>query len=335
MLAQRATLAFRVLNLNYNHLHYFWAVATRGSIARAARSLHVTPQTISGQIRTLEDRLGSALFERVGRKLALTETGKIVHAYADAMFSLSLELGEALERHAPRRPGPLTVGVATELEKAIVCRLLRPAMDASISTRILCHEARAEVLVSALLAREIDLAVTNAAAPSGDSGGVRSHLIGQTTMTFFGPAPLAERYRAQFPRSLTGAPVVMPARGSVAAKALAAWFRREQIAPRIVAEVDSPDLASAVCESYGALLALPTIAADDVERRYRMTAAGEASRVHEQLYIIGADSARRPDSILAVVEGAREEFRAALIRNGAAPPAADAWRESWALPRSA
>lgn len=322
-----------VVNLNYNHLHYFWVVATTGSIARAARSLHVTPQTISGQIRTLEDRLGSALFERVGRKLALTETGKIVHAYADPMFSLSLELAEVLERRAPRRPGPLTVGVATGLEKGIVCRLLKPAMDPSISTRMLCHEARAEVLVQALLAREIDLAVTDGAQPGADSGGVRSHLIGHTTMTFFGAAPLAERYKAQFPRSLSGAPLVMPARGSAAAKALSAWFRREQIAPTIVAEVDSPDLASVVCESCGALLVLPTIAAADVERRYRMTAVGEAVRVLEQFYILCADSARRPDSILAVVEGAREEFRAALA--GADSRAADSWRLRWALPRSA
>lgn len=324
-----------MVNLNYNHLHYFWVVASVGSIAKAARSLHVTPQTISGQLRTLEDRLGSALFERVGRKLALTETGKIVHAYADPMFSLGRELGDVLEQRAPRRPGPLTVGVATGLDKSLAYRLLRPAMDASISTRMLCHEARAEVLVAALLAREIDLAVTDAAQPSADSGGVRSHLIGQSPMTFFGPPSLAERYKAQFPRSLSGAPVVMPARSSAVSKALAAWFRREQIAPAIVAEVDSPDLASVVCESYGALFALPTIVADDVGRRYGMTEVGEASRVLEQLYILSADSTRRPDTILAVVEGAREEFRAALADGANPARVPDSWRVRRVLPQSA
>lgn len=324
-----------MVNLNYNHLHYFWVVATVGSIARAARSLHVTPQTISGQIRTLEDRLGSPLFERVGRKLALTETGKIVHSYADPMFSLGLELGEVLEQRAPARVGPLSVGVALGLEKSIAGRMLRPAMEASISTRVLCHEARSEVLMAALLAREIDLAVTDAVLPSAQPGGVRSHLVGQSTMTFFGPAPLVERYQPLFPAGLHGAPLVMPARSSTAAKSLAEWFRREQIAPSIVAEVDSPDLASAMCESYGALLVLPTIAADEVERRYRVAAIGEAPRVVQQFYVVSADAARRPASVLAVVEGAREAFRTVPAAQSSAGSAPEAWRARRSLIRSA
>lgn len=324
-----------MVNLNYNHLHYFWVVATLGSIARAARSLHVTPQTISGQLRTLEDRLGAALFERVGRKLALTETGKIVHAYADPMFSLGRELGDALEQRAPRRPGPLSVGVATGLEKSIACRMLRAAMHASISTRVVCHEARSEVLAAALLAREIDLAVTDAAIQGADEGGVRSHLIGQSTLTFFGPAQLAERYQPLFPSGLHGAPLVLPARSSTAARALAAWFRREQIAPSIIAEVDSPDLAVAMSESYGALLVLPTIMADDVERRYRVSAIGEAPPVVQPFYIVSADSTRRQDAILAVVERAREEFRAAPLAASGAGRSPDSWRARCALPRSA
>lgn len=320
-----------MVNLNYNHLHYFWVVATVGSIAKAARSLHVTPQTISGQIRTLEDRLGSALFERVGRKLALTETGRIVHSYADPMFSLGLELGDVLEQRAPRRAGPLSVGVATGIEKSIACRILRPAMDVSISTRMLCHEARSEVLVSALLAREIDLAVTDAAVPSAQSAGVRSHLVGQSTMTFFGSAPLAERYKPQFPAGLNGAPLVMPARSSAVAKALAEWLRRAQIAPSIVAEVDSPDLASAVCESYGALLVLPTIVADEVERRYGVAAIGEASCVVQQFYVVSADATRRQASALAMVESAREAFGARWT----AAREADRTPDSWPVRRTA
>ena len=324
-----------MVNLNYNHLHYFWVVATVGSIARAARSLHVTPQTISGQIRTLEDRLGSALFERVGRKLALTETGKIVHSYADPMFSLGLELGDVLQQRAPARPGPLSVGVATGIEKSIVCRMLRRAMDASVSTGMSSHEARSEVLVFALVAREIDLAVTDTAVQGAQSDGVRSHLVGQSTMTLFASAPLAERYRPRFPASLDGAPLVLPARSSAVARSLAEWFRREQIAPSIVAEIDSPDLASAVCESYGALFVLPTIIADEVEQRYRVVAIGEASRVMQQFYILSADAGRRQASTLAVVEGAREEFRTILTAASGVARASDSWRVHRALPKSA
>lgn len=299
-----------MVNLNYNHLHYFWVVATVGSIARAARMLHVTPQTISGQLRALEERLGAALFSRAGKKLTLTETGKIVHSYADPMFSLGRELGEVLERRTPPRAGPLSIGVATGVEKSIACRILCSALDASVGTRIVCHEARGEVLMSALAAGEIDLAVTDVAAHGADGGGVRSHLLGQSALTFFAPAPLAERLGREFPAALDGVPLVIPGRSSAVAKALTEWFRRERLAPSIVAEIDDTDLAAALCARQGALLALPTIAAADVERRHGLVALGEAARVVQHFYVVAADSSRRQESILAVVERAREALRA-------------------------
>jgi len=251
------------------------------------------------------------------------------------MFSLGLELGDVLEQRTPPRAGPLSVGVATGIEKSIACRLLRSAMDASISTRMICHEARNEVLLSALLAREIDLAITDGVAQSAHSVGVRSHFVGQSTVTFFGPAPLAERYQPQFPASLDGAPLVMPARTSPVAKALVEWFRRERIAPSIVAEIESPDLAGTVCELSGALLVLPTMVAHDIERRYRVSAVGEVSRVVQNFYMICAEPARRQQSVLSVVESAREEFRTTFAAASGAGVASDSRRVRCALPRSA
>ena len=66
--------------INYKHLHYFWAVAKQGGVARASEHLHLTPQTISGQINLLEDSLGEALFTRAGRNLELTEAGRLCSA---------------------------------------------------------------------------------------------------------------------------------------------------------------------------------------------------------------------------------------------------------------
>jgi len=74
--------------INYKHLHYFWAVAKDGSIARASKCLNLTPQTISGQLGLLEEHFGEALFNRVGRNLELTKTGRQVLSYADEIFSL-------------------------------------------------------------------------------------------------------------------------------------------------------------------------------------------------------------------------------------------------------
>ena len=69
--------------LNYHHLLYFWQVANEGSIVKASEKLHLTPQTISAQIKSLEESLGHKLFMRQGRNLTLTPDGEEVLQYAD------------------------------------------------------------------------------------------------------------------------------------------------------------------------------------------------------------------------------------------------------------
>ncbi len=101
--------------INYKHLHYFWAVARWGGITRAAERLHLTPQTLSGQIKQLEDGLGIALFSTVGKRLELTEAGRLAYSYADEMFSLGAELGEVLQALPDGRVQHFRVGIADSL----------------------------------------------------------------------------------------------------------------------------------------------------------------------------------------------------------------------------
>ena len=111
------------LKLNLKHLRYFWSVASHGSIAKAAAALYLTPQTISGQLRDLEQQVGGQLFSRSGRKLVLTDTGRLVFSYADEMFRLGLELQDVLAGHTPG--STLTVG-----EHTITCGVSRKPVSA-------------------------------------------------------------------------------------------------------------------------------------------------------------------------------------------------------------
>jgi LysR family transcriptional activator of nhaA len=63
--------------MNFKHLHYFWTVARSGGVARAGERLHLTPQTVSAQIKLLEQDLGAALFKPAGRGLELTDAGRL------------------------------------------------------------------------------------------------------------------------------------------------------------------------------------------------------------------------------------------------------------------
>ena len=114
--------------INYKHLHYFWVVAREGSIARASERLHLTPQTISGQLGLLEDQLGTRLFNRVGRNLEISESGRLALSYADEIFSLGGELEEVIHQLPKDRPQLFRVGVVDALPKSIAHRILQPAL---------------------------------------------------------------------------------------------------------------------------------------------------------------------------------------------------------------
>ena len=102
-------------HLNYTHLLYFWTVAREGSIAKASEVLHLTPQTISGQLKILEQSIGEPLFERVGRGLALTDTGQVVNQYADEIFMLGAELTQRVRSSQALIPTSLNVGVVNSI----------------------------------------------------------------------------------------------------------------------------------------------------------------------------------------------------------------------------
>ena len=128
-------------NLNFKHLRYFWAVAANGTIARASEILHVTPQTISGQLRELEEQMNAKLFQKSGRNLVLTETGRLVFSYADEMFRLSDELQDVMEGRTPGASLTLTVGVALVVPKLLAYRVLEPVLPMDVSVRLVCREA--------------------------------------------------------------------------------------------------------------------------------------------------------------------------------------------------
>src|SRR5688500_19387906 len=89
--------------INYNHLYYFWMVARHGGVVRAGEELMVSQPTVSNQLKELETALGRRLFDRVGRGMRLTDTGRVAFSYANEIFSLGQEVLSALE-HRPAAP---------------------------------------------------------------------------------------------------------------------------------------------------------------------------------------------------------------------------------------
>jgi LysR family transcriptional activator of nhaA len=241
------------------------------------------------------------------------------------MFSLGVELDEVLKKQTLRTSSPIAVGVATGISMLITHRMLASVFDLTARTRVVCYQAPIETLVSLLLTRKIDLAITDCALGSSSSVRVRSQLVGQCGATFFCAKNLAERYRSGFPQSLNRAPFVMPTGTSALGVSLSDWFRRERIAPSIVAEIESPGLITALCENGVALFALPTVIAEEVERRYRVLAVGQAPIAH-QFYAAHLERQIGRDGISAMIELARGNFCADGFAAEAVPEADAAMR---------
>src|SRR5436190_220608 len=224
--------------LNYHHLLYFWMVAHEGSVVRAASQLRLAQPTLSAQIHALEGALNEKLFERAGRGLRLTEMGRVVLRYADEIFTLGRELTESVRGQPTGRPLRLRVGVSDGIPKLVAYRLIEPALALKQPMRLVVHEQSTERLLAALVLHELDVVLTDRLAPPGVSVRAFNHLLGACGATLFAAPKLAAKYRRRFPQALDGAPFLLPGESSTLRRALAQWFERQRIRPRIVGEFD-------------------------------------------------------------------------------------------------
>ena len=292
--------------INYKHLHYFWVVAKEGGVARASERLHLTPQTISGQLSLLEENLGEALFNRVGRNLEMTETGRLVLSYADEIFSLGGELEEMVRNLPGGRPLVFKVGVADVVPKSIAYRLLAPALQLPEPVRIVCRENNIDSLLAELAIHRIDLVIADGPIPSGVNVRGFNHSLGDCGITFFATPKLARQLAKNFPDSLSGAPLLMPGEMTGVQGRLLKWFDKLHIHPRIVGEFDDSALMKAFGRAGTGVFIAPTPIAAEIEKQYDVVAIGQTEEVRDHFYAISVERKISHPAVAAITETARE-----------------------------
>ncbi len=292
--------------INYKHLHYFWVVAKEGGITRASEYLHLTPQTISGQISLLEKNLGEDLFNRVGRNLEITETGRLVLSYANEIFSLGNELEEMLRNLPDGRPLVFKVGVADVLPKSIAYRLLAPALKLSNPVRIVCKEGAIDSLLTELAAHRIDLVIADGPIPPGVCVRGFNHQLSDCGISFFATPQLAGKIGKNFPHNLSDAPMLLPGEITVVRNRLIQWFDGLHIHPRIVGEFDDSALMKAFGQTGAGVFIAPTPISVEVEKQYGVVVIGQTNEVREQFYAISVERKIPHIAVAAITETARE-----------------------------
>lgn len=291
--------------LNYHHLFYFWTVARAGSIARASAELRLAQPTISNQLKTLESNLGVKLLERQGRRLVLTDVGRTVLRYADDIFRTGRELQRAVKGLPTGQRLRLVAGVVDVIPKRMAALLLQPAVDAHPDLHLVCREGPLPQLLAALAVHDLDVVIADVPASEEVKVKAFNHRLGDCGTTFLASAKHAHLKKG-FPRSLQGAPVLLPTQGTALRRAIDAWLVASGLQPAIVGEFDD----SALMKAFGArgfgVFAVPRVLEDEVRAQYDVQVVGRADDVREVFYAITVERRLRHPAVVAVAETARD-----------------------------
>lgn len=290
--------------MNFKHLHYFWVTAHAGGIARAGEQLHLTPQTLSGQIKLLEDRLGRRLFRKKGRQLELTDDGRVALRFADEIFSLGGQL-EAAMRNPRAGPGVLEfrVGVADSVAKSVAYRLLEPALNRVEPVHMTCSEGKFADLMAALAVHRLDLVIADEPLSRHISVKAFNHPLGHCQTSFFCAPSLA--LEGPFPQCLNGAPMLIPGPASSLRRQFDAWLAAHALQPAIIGEFDDGALTTAFGREGRGVFMSPSVLEAEIAGQYGVRVLGRSADLVETFYAISVERRITHPGVAAITTAAR------------------------------
>lgn len=290
--------------LNYRHLHYFWVVAKEGGMARAAERLGMAVQTVSAQVRALEQELGHSLFKPAGRGMVLTDAGNAAAAHADQIFQLGEQLQDAVRDAATGQGLRLAMGMSDGLPKLVTHHLLRPALE-DPRVRLLCHEDEFERLLADLALHRLDAVLSDRPAPANPNLRLYSHALGEGSLDWFAPAAIARRHAKRFPECLGELPVLLPTGHSAVRIAIDQWFERHGIRPRIAGEFEDSALLTAFGRAGMGVFPASRWSREELLDDSRLRLLGETPELVEHFYLISAERKIQHVLVQRLVEASR------------------------------
>lgn len=265
--------------LNYHHLRYFREVAHDGNLTRTAARVNLSQSALSTQIKQLEARLGHDLFNRVGRRLVLTEVGRIALDHADRIFGTGAELLATLNANSALNP-PLRVGALSTLSRNFQMRFLAPVL-ASGGTDLVLKSGSANVLFDALKSLALDVVLTTEPPRAADE--FTAHRIAEQTVALHGTPTRLQHATLQ--EALENEPLIVPTDNAIRV-AFDSLVARLNVSPRILADVDDMAMVRLLARENAGLAVAPTVVLADEIASGRLQTAPFALNIIESFYAV-------------------------------------------------
>ena len=294
--------------MNFTHLHHFWIIASEGSLTRAARRLGVSHSTLSLQLKALEGDLGDILVMRKSRGVTLTPAGEHVKGYCDEIFRLSGELKDSLRRTGATPRRAIRIGHAPGIPRELIVEALAPVLGAESPPSVSLTVGAPERLVGDLLAGAIHAALVDHPPDTTDTD-VYAHTVGETRIGLYASERLARRLRVDFPRSIDGAPMLMPAAGTLLREALSRWFAEESVRPRIIGEFDDVPLMRAFAQQGRAVIPMRESVAPEAARTLGLERVGPVAGVRDRIYVLTLGRRVRHPEVQRLVAACRSAMK--------------------------
>jgi LysR family transcriptional regulator, transcriptional activator of nhaA len=293
--------------LNFHHLRYFWTVAREGSLRKASERLHVSQPSMSAQIQSLEEYLGEDLFRRSGRSLVLTEMGRMVFGYADEIFSLGQDLLSTVKGHSANRLIKFNVGIADSVPKLVAKEILKPAFFHVPPVHVVCHEGKVEDLLGQLASLRLDIVLADEPASTSLKFKTFNHLLGTSGVSFCAVPQLARKLQNGFPRSLDGAPALLPTQNTGLRRSLEKWFQTMNLHPHIIGEFEDAALMTVVAGDGLGFMPMATVVEKELSR-YKLEIIGATRKCSDQFYAISSERRLSHPAVILITESAQRRL---------------------------
>lgn len=290
--------------LNFKHLQYFYLVAREGGVNHAAKLLHVTPQTISGQITQLEESLGAPLFVKAGRALHLSATGKLAYGYASQIFQLGEQMLQVLQDDISGAQQRIVIGVLDSIPKTIAYQILSPALG-NPQQVMTCVEGDLDNLMADLAVHKVDMVLSDLPVRHNFSIKCYSHFLGESALSCFGSRALATRCRRGFPAALEGIPMLLPREKSSLGRELQHWLQQQPWRPAIRGYFDDSALLKAFGQAGEGVFFMPSVIEQEVCKQFKVRLIGRIEAVKDRYYAITAQRLASNPAIRDICDAAR------------------------------